>query len=211
MPSPGARLYFVRHGESEANLSRTFSNRDLPHRLTPRGRDEAEALGKRLAGEGITSIWSSPVPRAVETASILGRCLGLDFSLAEELREFNVGRYEGTAGVLGWQEYDAVLAAWLAGDWDRRVGGGESLQEIVMRLKSFLGRFAAACGSEDRVLFVSHGGLYRVALPLVFENVGREFAFQRIVGHAETVIGEVADGRIWCRSWCGSEPGYEAK
>jgi broad specificity phosphatase PhoE len=32
------RLYFVRHGESKANLLEIFSNRGLKHGLTERGR-----------------------------------------------------------------------------------------------------------------------------------------------------------------------------
>ena len=43
------RLYFVRHGQSEANVLRVISNRDLPHHLTDMGRQQAEALARSLA------------------------------------------------------------------------------------------------------------------------------------------------------------------
>ena len=41
-------LYFVRHGESEANLLHEFSNRGLKHGLTDKGRRQAAALVHKL-------------------------------------------------------------------------------------------------------------------------------------------------------------------
>ena len=42
------RFYFVRHGESEANLLHEFSNRGLKHPLTARGREQVIALAEHL-------------------------------------------------------------------------------------------------------------------------------------------------------------------
>ena len=41
-------IYFVRHGESEANLLNEISNRGLKHGLTERGRAQASALAETL-------------------------------------------------------------------------------------------------------------------------------------------------------------------
>ena len=65
-------LYFARHGESEANITRTFSNRDLSHRLTEKGLQQARELGQVFGGRDVDELWCSPVPRAVETATIVG-------------------------------------------------------------------------------------------------------------------------------------------
>ena len=61
------RLCFARHGESEANLSRTFSNRDGWHPLTARGVDEAQRLARSLEGERISVLYCSPIARARQT------------------------------------------------------------------------------------------------------------------------------------------------
>src|SRR5438309_10652152 len=42
------RLYFVRHGESEANRLKVFSNRDVAHGLTETGRAQVERLAAAL-------------------------------------------------------------------------------------------------------------------------------------------------------------------
>lgn len=40
------RLLFARHGESEANVDRVFSNRGWGHPLTPAGREQARVLAE---------------------------------------------------------------------------------------------------------------------------------------------------------------------
>ena len=63
-------FYFIRHGESESNVTLGIAagaNFDAP--MTPRGHRQAEAAGKRLADEGVTfdKIYSSSLVRAVQT------------------------------------------------------------------------------------------------------------------------------------------------
>ncbi|MBK9055673.1 MAG: histidine phosphatase family protein [Chloroflexi bacterium] len=42
------RFYFVRHGESEANILHEMSNRGWKHGLTEKGREQAAALAYNL-------------------------------------------------------------------------------------------------------------------------------------------------------------------
>jgi broad specificity phosphatase PhoE len=46
-------LYFIRHGESEANTRHVISNRESNFHLTPTGRQQIEALAEKLSGENI--------------------------------------------------------------------------------------------------------------------------------------------------------------
>ena len=61
-------LYIVRHGDP---IYETDS-------LTERGRQQAEAVGKRIYDSGINRIFSSPMGRAMETAEPACRLLGLE-------------------------------------------------------------------------------------------------------------------------------------
>ena len=205
-------LYFARHGESEANVTRTFSNRDLPHHLTDQGIEHARQLALRLESFGIDELWCSPVPRAVETATIVGEALGLPYQTTEGLREFNVGRFEGTGSEEGWQEYAGVVRAWREGDHERRVGGGESLPEIVARLKGFLDMLLNDEPDDRRVGLIAHGGLYFTALPHIFANISPEFAFANTRGYGLVIVGEARDGELACVDWDGrtmeQDPGH---
>src|SRR3981081_4077682 len=69
-------IWLIRHGDAYAELvSLDDNNLDPP--LSPKGRQEAEALGKRLAGAHVSAIWASGIARAQETAAIAGGRSGL--------------------------------------------------------------------------------------------------------------------------------------
>jgi len=88
------RIFFVRHGESEANILKTFSNRGWKHPLTQRGQKQARALAAQLQGRGVTAIYTSPLRRAVESAEILAERLGVPCQIEPALIEYDVGIYE---------------------------------------------------------------------------------------------------------------------
>src|SRR3712207_5088470 len=101
-------LYFVRHGESEANRLREFSNRGVKHGLTPRGREQAAALARALRGAAVAKLFSSPLLRAVETAEILSAAIGVPYEVTDALREYDCGILEGRSDAASWQVYDEV-------------------------------------------------------------------------------------------------------
>ena len=76
-------LYLVRHGDP---IYETDS-------LTPRGRLQAEAVGKRMADAGIQRIFSSPMGRARETAAPACRLLGLECGIEPWAHELEDERY----------------------------------------------------------------------------------------------------------------------
>jgi probable phosphoglycerate mutase len=200
-----ATFQFFRHGESDANILRVFSNRALPHHLTAAGIAAAEEMAMGLARTP-TAIWSSPVLRARETAAIFSKQTGVPYRVADGLREYDVGRFEGTDDPAGWHEYSSVLAAWRLGDTTAAVGGGESLDEIKFRFVPFIEDLIETAHEDDFVVLVSHGGLYRAALPFVLANVGLEYTLSRPFGHMESVLTETDSGVLVCRTWCGAEP-----
>ena len=71
------RLTFVRHGESEANVQKVYWNAPQGYGLTDKGVQQAAALAELLAERPYSNLYSSPVLRAVQTAQIVGRRLGL--------------------------------------------------------------------------------------------------------------------------------------
>src|SRR6266851_1245061 len=60
------KVYFVRHGESEANLLHEFSNRGFKHGLTQQGQQQATTLAQSLKNASVTKVFSSPLMRAVQ-------------------------------------------------------------------------------------------------------------------------------------------------
>ncbi len=166
------RLYFARHGESRANLIHQISNRGLKHPLTEQGRAQAAALADRLAGQGLTHIYTSPVLRALETTAILAFRLGVDYDVTEALREYDMGRLEGRGDEKTWQTWKAFFDDWPEGRRrNQRTPGGESFHDIEDRFLPFIRGLIARFGeSDERLLCLSHGGIYTLMLPLVVRN-----------------------------------------
>jgi probable phosphoglycerate mutase len=160
------RVFWVRHGQNVANLSRTFSYRVFDGDLTDQGRDQALVLARSLADAGLrfTALWASPLRRAMQTAEILAH--ELDLRLAgslDELREVNVGELDGRNDATAWATYDQILADWRNGNLDRRFPGGENRHELAARISSALHRLASA--SAGPILVVAHGANIRAAIP----------------------------------------------
>ena len=71
------RILFIRHGEPNYE----------DDCLTATGRLQAQAAAKRLAGEKISEIYSSPKGRAQETAGYTAKALGLKVTILDYMRE----------------------------------------------------------------------------------------------------------------------------
>jgi broad specificity phosphatase PhoE len=140
-------VWWARHGENVANLSRTFSYRVFDGDLTETGRRQAAELAERLVARGaeIRLLACSPLRRARQTADILGRRLGLPVTLTlDDLREVNVGALDGRSDARSWETYAGVLAAWRAGRTRARFPGGEDYDELCTRLRRALAAVAHA-------------------------------------------------------------------
>ena len=75
------RIIFVRHGEPDYA-------RDC---LTETGREQAAAAAERLAGEGISEIYTSPCGRAAQTAAFTAERLGLPVTTLDYMHEISWG------------------------------------------------------------------------------------------------------------------------
>jgi broad specificity phosphatase PhoE len=94
-------LYLIRHGATEANLARPARLQGRRHNppLARLGVRQAELTRDFLAGRTIDHCYSSPLLRAVQTASIIAAPHGLSPQPLEALTECDVGNWEG----LDWQ------------------------------------------------------------------------------------------------------------
>ena len=148
-----ARLILIRHGESVANSEMRFTHG--PHEpLSPRGREEALARGRLLLERfDPVAIYTSPFVRALETARLIGRVLGLEPVVVDALREQDFGELRG-------RPYAALddAARVRSGRWRYRPPGGETLEEVFARAGPALDAIAERhLGAE--VVVVSHGGV----------------------------------------------------
>jgi broad specificity phosphatase PhoE len=152
------RIYWVRHGENWANLTKEFSCRKIDYSLTPRGQLQARQTGAYLAGQGIQAVYSSPLKRAIQTAEHIAGPLGLQVQIVEDLRELNVGTLEDQLPTPeAWALHDSILMEWTRGEISRSLPGGEDYPTLWKRMANAFRTFVG--GQEDRrIAVVAHGG-----------------------------------------------------
>ncbi|MFN2227765.1 MAG: histidine phosphatase family protein [Anaerolineae bacterium] len=199
------RIYFVRHGESQANLLHEISNRGLRHGLTYRGREQAAALAQRLQRCSITRIYSSPLLRAIETSVLLGRQWQVEYEITDALREYDCGLLEARSDEAAWQQWQELFEAWTVHHrWEERIEGGESFYDLRRRFEPFVERLVRRYSeTQTRVACVSHGGLYRMMLPLVLRNVDTALFSQHGIDYTTLIVAELQPGGLYCVEWNG--------
>jgi probable phosphoglycerate mutase len=197
------RLYFVRHGQSEANVLRVISNRDLPHPLTELGRQQAVALAERLSVP-LAAIYTSPIVRAAETAQIVARHKNLPVEKVDALREPDCGIMEGRGDEEAWAEHHRATNDWVDGKFDSRIAGGESYNDLRTRFVPFIDRLTAAhVYTDHNLLLITHGSLLYLMLPLVLSNIDLASVGDYPMPNTGSIIAENRANGLICLAWCG--------
>ena len=126
-------------------------------RLTPRGREQAEAAARWLSRLEFSALISSPMGRARETAEVIASKTGHEIEIDDEIHEL---RESGDYLRLPPEEQKLMRwSVWMAehgDDPDWAPEGGESFNVIVGRVRRFKERLAAR-PPDQTVLAVSHG------------------------------------------------------
>lgn len=154
------RLLLVRHGETVWNADAVYRGRsEVP--LSNTGRRQAVPLGRSLAEEGVTALYTSPLTRARETAEAVAQAARLTAQVEDDLTDLDCGEWEGLSDGEVRERYPELRRAWLTTPHLVRLPGGESLDEVSVRVGRVLERVLAASGA---VVLVSHRVVHKVAI-----------------------------------------------
>ena len=149
-------VVIIRHGQSQGNAEGRFGGHtDTP--LSPRGRKQAQATAKALASEKFSAIYSSDLPRAIETASPLAKLVGVPLETSDALRERSVGVMEGLTFEEAAEQHPEQYQALLRRDFEHVLAGGESYRQTLDRASRQLDE-AIEQHKGGRIAFFAHTG-----------------------------------------------------
>ncbi|MCG8706843.1 adenosylcobalamin/alpha-ribazole phosphatase [Brenneria sp. 4F2] len=156
------RLFLVRHGQTEANLSGVFCGAtDVG--LTATGIAQARLVAGWLADVSFGSAVSSKLWRARHTADIVLEKHPVCAAADEGLNEMSFGDWEMRHHQDLQHEDADAWADWLA-DWQTaRPTGGESFPEFSHRVEQITQRLRKPC-DVDNQLIVAHQGVLSLLL-----------------------------------------------
>lgn len=160
-------LLLIRHGETEWNTLGKFQGcTDIE--LSQEGINQAKLLKERLKGE-FNFIYTSPLSRALETASILAAGTNKEVTIANEIREINFGEWEGLTLHEISERYPEIFKAWRVNKKESYICGGDSsINNAANRATKCILDIVSKHKGE-KIVIVAHGGIIKAGLIGLFE------------------------------------------
>ncbi len=125
-------IILIRHGETDWNREQVFRGR-IDVALNEVGLTQARAVQESLKETEIDGIYSSPLSRAFETATIVGENRNVEVRGEEGLIDIDFGAWQGLSHQKVKEEYKDLYETWLAQPDLVTFPDGESLKEVRIR------------------------------------------------------------------------------
>ena len=154
-------LILARHGQTEWNVGKIFRGR-VDVNLDEVGVKQAELLGKYLSNCELEAVYSSPLKRALDTATIVARYHKVDVHTAGGLIDLDYGKWQSLPEQEVKRLYPALLNKWHNNPHKVRMPGGESLEDVRGRVIELVDDVLSKY--QSRVLLVSHRVVLKVLI-----------------------------------------------
>ena len=221
-------LFIIRHGQSGNNALANIRDRSVDPPLTDLGERQAEMLGEYVArgenqelsrettgntkyelrhGLGITSLFTSPMYRSLQTVQPVSRASGLAPRIWVDIHEeggmfLNHGGDEGLVGYPGrtrseilaeFPDYVLPTSFDETGWWNK---DHEDPASILVRATKVSEQLREMAKTEDRVAIITHGAFMNALLNAIFGQISEGHMYYR---HHNTAISRFymdGDGRF---------------
>jgi probable phosphoglycerate mutase len=160
--TPKKRLVcLLRHGDCRSDSVKRFLGQADPP-LNDRGRAQAEAWQPQFSALRFEKIYASDLCRCAETAAILARGQSCQVQHLAELREIDLGSWEGLAMTEVRRRYPADFEKRGENLLSYRTPGGENFLDLAARVIPLFDELV--CEGQGQLLIVAHSGVNRVLL-----------------------------------------------
>lgn len=161
------KVYFVRHGETEANALSKSQGANEP--LSERGKEQVKRISERFIHLPIDKLLTSPHLRTIKTAEEIARVTGKIPEPIELLREF-----AWPSAWIGMSRQDPAISAYrkqIEQNWTSapttKLFDEETFAEISERARQTLEMLAALHTTTNTVAVVSHSRFLKVILAII--------------------------------------------
>ncbi len=155
------KLLIIRHGLSVTNKARVFTGQNDVD-LAPEGYSQAENVCRYISENyKVDSIYSSDLKRAVNTILPLAKKLGLEIKKEKNIRELDVGIWQGQKVDDVRENFPEQLDAYRTDPANHGCPGGENYTDMYKRAVPAFERIAKE-NEGKTVAVATHGGVIRI-------------------------------------------------
>jgi broad specificity phosphatase PhoE len=158
-------VWIIRHGETELNALNIVQGQGINAPLNNTGHDQALQFWQYYHEIPFDLVLYSNLLRSQQTVnSFLTK--GVQAAQLDDLKEINWGVNEGQASSpIVMQRFQDVQNAWQNGDFDARIEGGESANEMALRARNCINYLKEI--KRNQILVCSHGRTIRALVCLM--------------------------------------------
>jgi len=154
-------IILARHGETDWNAAEVFRGRS-DVKLNATGSKQAVLLAEYLRDTRIDAIHSSPLERALQTASTIARYHRLAVATAPGLIDFDYGQWQGLAHQQVKTRYKELYEQWVNHPDKVKMPDGESLNDVRKRAVAVVSD--AIARYKGTVVLISHRVVNKVLI-----------------------------------------------
>lgn len=179
-------LLLVRHGATEANEQRPYilQGDGIDLNLSENGRKQADAVGKFLSSYSFSAVYASTMKRSIETAETIARHHGLKIEEHPELKEADVGAWEGLDWGTIMEQYPEAHARFFENPAENPYLEGESYNDVHNRAAPKLKELIDKHRGES-IVVVAHNVVNRALLAPI---LGIDMRYAKGIAQANTGV-----------------------
>ena len=171
------KIYLIRHCQSEANVKRLYNcTISDDNGLTDIGKTEATKLGEFFSKTEIVKIYTSPFPRALQTAAAIATFQNIKPEIIENFKELECGEWNGKGEDEIMSRYPEAWKGWHYDPQNNPIPGGETLLEVQARVLPEFERIIKN-HKEGNIVIVTHYCIFNVILCSLFSSLANFRSF----------------------------------
>ena len=194
------RIILVRHGQTNRNAVGEIHTVDDPEVLNGVGIEQIKKAAKKVKEFSPVKIYTSKTKRAVDSAELMSKLLGLKLETVSGIEERNWGDLAGQK----WDNIEKILQSMTAEErYLYLPPNGETWQDCEGRLIKAINDLALK-NENETILVVTHSGVIRMLMPCLL-GVPREESYKYSPDNASLTIFDHNNGKFSLVSYNNTE------
>ncbi|WP_122820982.1 histidine phosphatase family protein [Varibaculum vaginae] len=198
------KLVLMRHGQTSANITGALDTAEPGAPLNQEGIRQARAAVKTWDKLGLPApqlIVTSNLIRTQQTARPLEERFALTRIESADANEVQAGKLEMATDMASVEKYVRTIGAWMQGDLQLKMDGGESGAQTLARFNRVVSAAADQVGTDGCAVIVAHGAIIRYWSYMNTPEVTFALAATKPVSNASLSVFEGEPGNFAAKIW----------